>query len=81
VKQGGHDVPRAVVKERYSRTPALLPRAIEYSTRAYHFDNSGKKNRLVAEYENGRLVSAVIDPPVWLANSMAGASRRTRKKR
>ncbi len=41
VSRGGHDVPPQKIGERYNRSLALLPRAIEFSSRAYLFDNSG----------------------------------------
>lgn len=42
VELGGHDVPEVKVRERYTRSLALLRAAIYASDRAFLFDNSGK---------------------------------------
>ena len=81
VRRGGHDVPVDVVKDRFHRSLALLPRAIEMSTRAYLFDNSSKKNRLIAEYEAGRLVRAATDLPPWFVNAVLRPSASPKKRR
>lgn len=83
VAQGGHDVPAAARDERYARSLALLPQAIRESTRAYLFDNSGQSHRLIAEYEEARLVRAADNLPGWFVQGVLDAppSNRTRKPR
>jgi predicted ABC-type ATPase len=66
VADGGHSVSADKIYSRYERSLALLPEAIRLSDRAFMFDNSGLSHRLVAEYESGRSVSVVADPPEWL---------------
>lgn len=78
VKQGGHAVPAAAVADRYVRSLALLPRAIDVSSRAYLFDNSEKEHRLVAEYEAGELIRMADDPPGWFIDSVLTARRDSR---
>lgn len=65
VSHGGHDVPKTKVKERYSRTLELLPLLLPFCYRAYLFDNSGKKNQLIAELYNGDLELKTNNPPQW----------------
>ena len=65
VSHGGHDVPDNKVIERYYRTLKLLPLLLPYCYRAYLFDNSGKKNQLIAELYKGDLELKTSNPPQW----------------
>jgi predicted ABC-type ATPase len=65
VASGGHSVPPDKIRPRYDRSLALLRRAIASSNRAYLFDNSEKQHRLVAEFEDDRLVAAAVRIPNW----------------
>lgn len=65
VSHGGHDVPDNKVLERYIRTLELLPTLLPYCYRAYLFDNSGKKNQLIAELYKGDLELKTSNPPQW----------------
>jgi predicted ABC-type ATPase len=49
VELGGHNVPVEKVKERYFRTLEAAHLLLSHCYRAYLFDNSGKKNKLIAE--------------------------------
>ncbi|MBM0138949.1 zeta toxin family protein [Pseudomonas cannabina] len=49
VKDGGHNVTPDKVRARYYRCLALLPEAIQATSRAYLFDNSSAKAELEAE--------------------------------
>ena len=69
VALGGHDVPGGVVQRRYQRSLALLSQAIQWSTRAYLFDNSGEQHRLIAEYDAAKLVKAADDLPHWFVDN------------
>lgn len=53
VIDGGHGVPEDKIVERYWRTLALLPEAIQSSNRAYLFDNSGDRAILEVEITDG----------------------------
>ena len=65
VSHGGHDVPDTKVLERYARTLELLTSLLPYCYRAYLFDNSGKKNQLIAELYKGDLEIKTSNPPQW----------------
>lgn len=67
VAEGGHPVEKEKIIERYARCMALLPRALRLCDRAYLFDNSQDKSRLVAvvsEGKNLKLESTLI--PKWV---------------
>ena len=72
VANGGHDVPRQKVIDRYQRVMALLPQAIQAVSRALLFDNSDDRSgaRLVAEFINGQVVSRADDLPQWAIQSI-----------
>jgi len=69
VSQGGHDVPSEKLRGRYERSLENLRRAIRELPRVLVFDNGdlGRPFRLVASFEEGRLVSASDPLPAWLA--------------
>jgi len=62
---GGHPVEPEKIVNRYHRSLLLLRDAIALSNRAYLFDNSGKGHRYIAEFEDGKLVSATPNQPNW----------------
>lgn len=49
VMQGGHPVPADKVRKRYRESIDLMTEACEVAHRAYIFDNSGSKHKLLAE--------------------------------
>ena len=53
VKQGGHPVPVDKIRERYIRSIGLLSEAAEAANRAYVFDNSGDKHKLLVQVVDG----------------------------
>lgn len=53
VDKGGHAVSPDKVESRYFESLNLLYKAIKLVRRAYLFDNSGKENRLIAEFYKG----------------------------
>jgi predicted ABC-type ATPase len=67
VANGGHDVPRQKIIERYDRVMALLPQAIQAVDRALLFDNSDdlQAAKLIAEFRDGKQVCGVADAPQW----------------
>lgn len=70
VLQDGHPVAPEKIIERYHKSIALMPQACEVAHRAYLFDNSGFKHKLLAEvtdFETMALKASVINP--WLAKS------------
>lgn len=65
VVQGGHPVDDDKVIERYHKSIALMTSACEIADRAYIFDNSGSKHKLLAEvtdFETIELRSSRINP-------------------
>ena len=65
VLQGGHRVDDDKVIERYHKSIALMTPACEVADRAYIFDNSGSRHKLLAEitdYQTIELASSLINP-------------------
>jgi predicted ABC-type ATPase len=54
VKQGGHPVPAKKVRERYARSIGLMTEACGAAHRAYVFDNSGSKHKLLVQIVDGK---------------------------
>ena len=54
VKQGGHPVPAKKVRERYARSIALMTEACGVAHRAYVFDNSGSRHKLLVQIVDGK---------------------------
>ncbi|WP_437884572.1 zeta toxin family protein [Pseudomonas sp. LRF_L74] len=71
VSEGGHDVAPEKIRERYERCLKLLPEAIQVSSRAYIFDNSGEKAELQAEITAGEVVEYKLDEvPDWCIDAV-----------
>ncbi len=65
VLQGGHPVDAGKVVERYHKSIALMTQACKVAHRAYIFDNSGSRHKLLAEvtdFDTIKLVSSRINP-------------------
>ena len=67
VANGGHDVPRQKIVDRYDRVMSLLPQAIRAVDRALLFDNSDDLTgaKLVAEFRNGKQIYEILNPPQY----------------
>lgn len=65
--QGGHDVPREKLEARYPRTLKNLERAIMRLPHVLVLDNSvfGRPHRLLAEFEQRKLVYLTGDVAAW----------------
>ncbi|KPX12077.1 hypothetical protein, partial [Pseudomonas syringae] len=61
VGEGGHDVKPETIRARYHRCLALLPEAIQASSRAYLFDNSGAEAELEVEITDALAVEYKFD--------------------
>ncbi|MCE4558014.1 hypothetical protein [Pelomonas cellulosilytica] len=62
---GGHPVADEKVISQYHKSIALMTEACEVAHRAYIFDNSGSKHKLLAEitdFDEIRLDASVINP-------------------
>jgi len=53
VKKGGHAVEEDKIRERYARSLAQMPWFLEKADRAFLFDNSGAKPKLIGEKQDG----------------------------
>ena len=64
VREGGHDVPREKIIERYDLTTAILPRLIDFADNAIVYDNSGAKLNFFLIKENNEI--KILDgAPDW----------------
>jgi predicted ABC-type ATPase len=71
VKSGGHSVPEDKIIARYYRSLELLFSAIQFTHRAYIFDNSTHEDILLAEITNGKELEAKIaELPNWFKQSV-----------
>jgi predicted ABC-type ATPase len=59
VEKGGHDVPEASIRHRWSRSLAQLPWFLEQADKAAIFDNSGAVPQLIGQKQGGK---TLIDP-------------------
>jgi predicted ABC-type ATPase len=73
VKLGGHPVPENRITSRYYRSLDLLMDAIQYSNRAYIFDNSGdnQQHTWLAEITEGRTLELKSNQiPAWFKRAV-----------
>ncbi len=71
IKKGGHPVPKEKIVDRYYRSLDLLFSAIQFTNRAYIFDNSTHTDIHVAEITNGKeLETKTTDLPNWFKQSI-----------
>jgi len=66
VSDGGHDVPRADLFRRFNRSLANLPVTLGLADRAYIFENSSLRRRLVLARVNGRTRVVSSRLPAWV---------------
>lgn len=71
VSRGGHSVPEDKIITRYRRSLDLLMQAVQYTHRAYIFDNSTHEHIWLAEITNGNSLEMKTDQiPGWFKNSL-----------
>jgi len=71
VAQGGHNVSRDKIVDRYYRSLGLLADAVQYANRAYIFDNSSAEKVWVAEVTDNSILSLKTDTlPNWFVTSL-----------
>lgn len=70
VQQGGHPVPAQKIHERYVRSIGLMTKACNVAHRAYVFDNSGSKHKLLVQVVDGceMEIEAATLPP-WFVET------------
>jgi predicted ABC-type ATPase len=70
VKQGGHPVPAKKVRERYAKSIGLMTEACGVAHRAYVFDNSGSKHKLLVQVVDGdEMAVEVATLPRWFVET------------
>ena len=71
VKMGGHSVPEDKIVSRYQRSIDLLSEAIQFTNRAYIFDNSTHEHIWLAEITNGKSLEMKTDlVPAWFKKAL-----------
>ena len=71
VKMGGHSVPEDKIVSRYQRSLDLLVEAIQFTNRAYIFDNSTYKHIWLAEITDGHMLEMKTDlVPSWFKKAL-----------
>lgn len=71
VKMGGHSVPEDKIVTRYERSLDLLSQAIQFTNRAYIFDNSTHEHIWLAEITDGHLIEMKTDyVPAWFKKAL-----------
>ena len=71
VKMGGHSVPEDKIVSRYHRSLDLLIEAIQFTNRAYIFDNSTHEHIWLAEITDGHLMEMKTDQvPAWFKKAL-----------
>ncbi len=67
VAEGGHNVPKADIRRRYTRSLANLPIALQQADRTVIFDNSTEVGyQKVLTLENGRVTEQASELPEWI---------------
>lgn len=70
VRQGGHPVPTNKIRERYVRSIGLMTEACGIAHRAYVFDNSGSKHKLLVQVVDGdQMEIEVATLPRWFVRT------------
>jgi len=75
VAQGGHDVPDADIRRRYTRSLSNAARVLQLVHLGLVFDNSGGEARPIFEVRDGQVVSLSDEIPEWAA----GLQKRLRE--
>jgi predicted ABC-type ATPase len=71
VKAGGHSVPEDKIVSRYQRSLDLLLEAVQFTSRAYIFDNSTHEYIWLAEITDGHLLEMKTDQvPAWFKKAL-----------
>lgn len=65
VLEGGHDVPPALVQQRYANGLSLLKQHYRLFDRIQLYDNTGTEARQVADFLPGGPLLQLAQPPAW----------------
>lgn len=80
VAGGGHNVPPADITRRFSRSIENLPGLVAMADRAFIFDNSGSRRRLLVSMENGKPKFVSKRMPTWAKSSIDSIVGNVNKK-
>ena len=72
VRRGGHSVPVDALERRYPDSMRKLAEAIGLVDRAYVFDNSGARRRLLLIRQDGSDRYVAERPPAWFTAALRG---------
>ena len=72
VSEGGHDVPKQRIIDRYAKSLAVLPELLDFSDKAILYDNSHETMRAFLAKENGQ-IKVIGNVPHW-AEKLISAS-------
>lgn len=76
VAEGGHAVPPAAIHRRYERSLAHLASVLKMADRAWVFDNSGGRLRLLLSRERGRVKHLSRSLPTWVKEAIPKKCRQ-----
>ena len=67
VREGGHNVPPALIEQRYANGLSLVKQHYRLFDRIQLYDNTGTETRLVADIVPGQFLQVVGEPLAWAA--------------
>ncbi len=76
VKQGGHDVAKQKIIERYGKSLKLMRDAIGYCNRSYIIDNTNNFD-LIVSYKEGKVTFKADFIPEWVKNNIKNNDKAT----
>ena len=81
VRMGGHSVPEDKIISRYTRSLDLLAQAVQFTNRAYIFDNSTHEHIWLAEITDGHTLEMKTDQvPAWFRRALGSKFQIEAKK-
>ena len=75
VREGGHDVPAALVQQRYANGLLLLKQHYRLFDHLQLYDNTGTEARQVADWLPGGPLLQVAQPPAWALSVLQHLAR------
>lgn len=75
VAEGGHDIPEAILRSRYTQSHSYLKTGIREFTTAYLIDNTYDLYRMEAKVESGRLTFKSDDAQPWVRDVLSLVER------
>lgn len=81
VRRGGHNVPKDAILRRYGRSMEALPEALSIAHRAWVFDNSDSRRRLLLKRDQGEVKKLSADLSAWAEQAIPQHLRRKAHKR